>query len=238
MSALSHKKPFHPDPDLSASDLARFWVKVKKGKPDECWEWTAALSKNDGKNGYGVFRVGNKVYVANRISALIKHGAIPPGLEVCHSCDNKPCVNPRHLFFGTRAENVQDAKSKGLIPFGERVGSSVVKEAQVVKIKKMLARGKISRRKIAVMFGVSCSVLQGIAEGRTWRHVDVPTGWVKQGRQRGERVHNAKLTDALVVELRKARAAGAPYTELKKQFGVGDMAIYNIVYRRTWKHVP
>lgn len=58
-------------------------------------------------------RVDGRNVRAHRI-ALIRDGADPgPAVKVLHSCDNPPCCNPRHLSFGTQADNITDMHSKG-----------------------------------------------------------------------------------------------------------------------------
>ena len=107
---------------------ARFWSKVDKRGPDECWEWIACKT---GK-GYGQFSIDGRPYLVHRISYELANGAIPDGLFVCHHCDNPSCCNPAHLFLGTNKDNICDCVAKGrhysrthpeLVPRGERHGS-------------------------------------------------------------------------------------------------------------------
>jgi hypothetical protein len=92
--------------------IARFWSKVRQDNPDSCWPWPG--EKSDG--GYGRFTVRGRRYRASRLAWELAHGPIPKGLLVCHDCDNPPCCNPKHLFLGTHADNVQDRVEKGRSP--------------------------------------------------------------------------------------------------------------------------
>jgi hypothetical protein len=153
----------------------RFWSKVDKRGPDECWEWKAKCNPN----GYGQFRVKEHT-TAHRVSWELTNGPIPEGLYVCHRCDNPPCVNPAHLFLGTAQDNARDMVKKGRdrasvcpesIVRGEKVGSAKLTNEQVIRIRSDYAGGGISCRELAAKYGVNRGTIRAVLTRKQWAHL-------------------------------------------------------------------
>lgn len=151
----------------------RFWEKVQRGGPEECWPWVAS---HDG-HGYGKIGVGGRSgreIKAHRLAWILINGEIPVGLGVLHRCDNPPCCNPAHLFVGTHAENLADAHAKGRIrasrALGMANGRSKLTPERVTAIKALLGSG-MNLCAIARRSGVSRGCIARIKDGTTWRHV-------------------------------------------------------------------
>lgn len=152
------------NPPSATEQEARFWSFVDKSAgTDACWIWTGRT--ND--KGYGRFFTGGKTVRAHRFAFLITFRAIHDGLQVCHACDNPPCVNPMHLFPGTNLDNVKDreAKGRGKRFYGLENGWAKIADADVVRIKQMSKSG-MRQAKIANIFGISASHVSMIVSGR------------------------------------------------------------------------
>lgn len=150
-----------------ATPEAAFWFHVTPGAPDACWEWQG--TKNN--CGYGLASFGGGYRMAHRLSYELHYGPIPAGLCVCHTCDNRACVNPAHLWLGTCAENHADkwAKGRGVRLTGERSGSSKLTWDDVRAIRHLYALGGHSHRSLGRQFGVSGPAICAIVNGKTWR---------------------------------------------------------------------
>ena len=127
----------------------RFWAKVNRLGPDDCWLWTG--SRKGGKWGYGQLGSRDRRLApesAHRVSWEIHHGSIPDGMKVLHRCDNPPCVNPNHLFLGTLRDNTQDMLIK-------RRHLEILLPAQIAELTERYRAGNISEQQLAKEYGVS-----------------------------------------------------------------------------------
>ena len=152
--------------------MKRFWDKVDKtpgqGPEGTCWKWTGFI------NRYGRFGFRGTVWLAHRVAwILAKKGEIPPGLCICHSCDNPWCVNPAHLFLGSHADNMADMSRKGRQSRrdGEENHGAKLTEVKVREIRARDARGGVSQRQLAKEYGVHQTLISLIINRKSWEHV-------------------------------------------------------------------
>ena len=147
-----------------------FWPKVAVAGDDECWLWTG--SKFD--TGYGCVNRNWTAIGAHRISYELHFGPIPDGMFVCHRCDNKACVNPRHLFIGTPRENTQDMMIKGrhrvgmpTRPTGEDHPMAKLNWNAVRDIRLARKNGALLRE-LAGRYKVTEALISAIAKNKIW----------------------------------------------------------------------
>lgn len=146
----------------------RFWQRVDRGGPDDCWPWLGYCDRN----GYG--KVGGDpgtVVLAHRAAFALHHGREPVGI-LRHTCDNPPCCNPAHHREGTQADNVRDMDARGRrrVGIGERHGKAQATEADVRAWRAAHAGGETCKA-IAERLGIPRSRVADVIAGRTWRHV-------------------------------------------------------------------
>lgn len=148
----------------------RFEMKFERGNDDECWLW---LGKKNYK-GYGYFCMGTSKSVAShRVAYELYVGKIPKGLLVCHSCDNRECINPRHLWIGTAKENNKDRDKKGRFVAlkGEKNGMTKITEKTAREIKMRIMTGE-PMSKISRELNITYSIVNNIKAGLTWKYIN------------------------------------------------------------------
>jgi hypothetical protein len=140
----------------------RFFQKVRK-MPSGCHEWTGSLLKG---GGYGQFHLDGKTAYAHIVAYTLDKGPTN-GNYVLHSCDNRKCVNPDHLFLGTFDDNMADMVNKGRQAHGVKNPHAKLRVEQVLKIRASIG----THRAIADHFGVSQALVTMIRNKQIWKYV-------------------------------------------------------------------
>lgn len=148
----------------------RFWKKVNK--TENCWIWAGAFNSF----GYGVIWTGKRKTLATHASWAIAGRVIPNGLCLLHNCpggDNPACVNPSHLFLGTKGDNNKDraAKGRNRDQRGEKNEKAILTARIVLEIRARFAAGGITQRALAREYGIHFGTVSGIICRMSWRHV-------------------------------------------------------------------
>ena len=153
----------------------RFWSKVDRKGPDECWLWMGYKNHN----GYGSMPVRHGIHSLSHRISVVFSGIEIEGLCVLHKCDMPACCNPAHLFIGTRKDNNADMHKKGRYAAGDRHGTrkhpemfargenhvqAKLSNEDVMFIKEMAGSG-VTQDAIASILGVSRSYVSGIQCG-------------------------------------------------------------------------
>lgn len=147
--------------------IDRVFKFIDKGPEDSCWNWTS----NKSNNGYGQVHVQKSSglsTVAHRVVWQLVCGDIPEGLKVLHSCDNRLCCNPKHLFLGTDADNTADMMAKGRHRHGLGLRKGKVKRLRKSDID-LIRASSLSRSELSSLLGVSLQSIYRTRANRTWK---------------------------------------------------------------------
>jgi hypothetical protein len=151
------------------------YVKIPEDK-NACWIW---VGRRD-KDGYGCyFSKEINTARAHRISYYLEYGDFDRSLCVCHSCDNPSCVNPKHLWLGTIAENTKDSEIKGRqrrnaalpILYGKNNHKTKLTENQVREIRHLSSEG-LSYVDLSKIYSMSAPTIRSICLRKIWKWID------------------------------------------------------------------
>lgn len=146
--------------DTDLTDLEKFHKLYFTDQVHKCWKWNKSLNSS----GYGRIMIKGKRMGAHVWSYILNKGEIPLGKLVCHTCDVRNCVNPNHLFVGTKLDNNMDKINKG------RDGQNCLKPEVVSSIKRELEKN-ISINEISNLFNVNKQKIYRIKNNKNWAHV-------------------------------------------------------------------
>ena len=142
----------------------QFCKSVEVDSESGCWVWTG--HKDVG--GYGLLGYNYRQYKAHRIAWMLKHNeTIPKGVQVCHTCDNRACVNPDHLFLGTAKDNMQDRSKKIKQKRGKTRNPDRFKKDEILKIR-AAANSGLSFWQIAESHTITPSQVHEIVIREDW----------------------------------------------------------------------
>jgi len=165
-------RPFTPivreAPALTPQVVDRFWSKVERRGPDDCWDWTASRHEF----GYGRISISGVIYASHRIAYAIANGEPPTGYLVLHSCDRAACCNPRHLRVGTYEDNLMDRVARGRCNSarGSENPNARLDENSVASMRADRDKG-VSINQLAAKYGVSNATAFRVVNRKSWRHV-------------------------------------------------------------------
>jgi hypothetical protein len=158
--------------DRGVTRLSAFWNSIDVRGDEECWYWLKYS-----RGGYGYFRLGGQ-YPTHRLMWMLHHKkSIPAGKEICHTCDNTLCVNPKHLYIGTHSDNMKDRRDRNRqnTPFGSGVRTSSLTDEIVCYLRTVYPNcdsvSKDELAKLANEYGVRPYTIYRAIANITWKHV-------------------------------------------------------------------
>ncbi len=135
---------------------------IPAGQMTPCAIWAGRIAPN----GYGTL---GKRY-AHRIALAARLGRpIATGMDVCHTCDVRACINPDHLYEGTRRQNMADCTARGRHnkPRGETHWRSVLSDVSVREMRSLSDQGW-TRKALADKYGINPATVNRIVRN-IWR---------------------------------------------------------------------
>jgi hypothetical protein len=139
-----------------------------KVNEEGCW---IPVDRKPLKSGYYRITHKRKAYRLHRFSYKFLVGFYNENNLICHTCDNKECFNPGHLFEGTHIDNMKDMRTKGRAASGSENGRAKLSEKDVYEIKHLIKFTAFPFKLIAIIYEVSVSLIREIEKERNWTHV-------------------------------------------------------------------
>lgn len=223
-----------PPPDTSPTRADEFSAFIAI-ETDNCTLWPYVATPLH----YGLVRYEGRTHRAHALSCSLSHGPRPAGHDAAHSCGVRACINPRHLRWATRMENMADTIQHGTRMYGEKNPNAQLTDAQVVELRRLADEG-LTTVELGIRFRVPTESARQIVRGDRWAHLAGarPHGpLAPRAYPVGESNHRRKLTNQQVIEIRQLSVAGVAQRVIAGQFGVQREAISKIVLGKRWQHL-
>ena len=150
---------------------SRFLARIAVDEISECWNWTASRDTH----GYGHLKQEGRIRLAHRVSYELHRGPIGEGMQVCHHCDNRACVNPSHLFLGTWRDNMMDKLAKNRQSRNQLLGEVNPAARLTAKDIITIRASDATHDELAAKFGVARAHITNIRSGKRWGHIKCGT---------------------------------------------------------------
>ena len=206
----------------------RFWKFVDKKEDHECWNWLGSINSA----GYGNFGFNGKIVGSHMISCIIHNIEIPKGMEVTHLCNNRMCVNPKHLKIATHKDNMEymiDCKRNYICDNkGEKNPMHSLTECDIKNIREICNNDKyINLAELAKEYGITKGHLYNIISNKCWIDNNYENTRPKNS---GENNGRSKLTDDDIKKMRdEYLEGGTSYRELAIKYGVSKGHVFRII---------
>lgn len=144
----------------------RFWQRVDKDTDSDCWIWTGEIYSH----GYGMLGHRGESENAHRVSYALHYDEAPDGSFICHTCDNKVCVNPKHLYLGDAKTNVDDFLERGPDNWQADVNSLTAED--VIEARRLYwQKEDLTVEGLAEMYDMSTTGINSMLSGKSWDYL-------------------------------------------------------------------
>ncbi|MEG4803641.1 HNH endonuclease [Microcoleus sp. ARI1-B5] len=184
--------------------------------------------------GYGRYltKDGKQATVTRAVLAEKLGYELPTYMDACHTCDTPSCINPEHLWAGTRSQNALDASQKGRTQGKSHPLSNAKLDWEKVReIRQKLAAGE-RMKDVAEAYGVTPSTIHNIKYHLTWKEAGEEVPIPRMGGYL-----DRKLTFAQAEDVRERIKAGESLAQISRELGVSKNVIYDIKTNATYKGV-
>jgi hypothetical protein len=157
--------------------IERFWEKVNIRGEDDCWEWLNYKSPD----GYGRTRYpnGGNMTLTSRIVYILTFGDVLDNMRVLHTCDNRGCCNPKHLFLGTQTDNIHDMENKNrAVHLPEK---KKIDKLTIVEIRNKYNKRINTQQELSLEYGLCLQCIRNMVIGKTHKNVGGPITIANRG---------------------------------------------------------